>query len=342
MDSSDRSPVLSAVPLERIEADTAQPREDFPRPELEALADSVEALGLVHPLVVERLAADRYRLIAGERRLRALRIGRETQRRHPHFATPPVLVFSVPLPEPTRRLLQLAENLGRSDLRPGEVARGLQAARAALKLERLLEAARHAGIEVEDADEDPRQLGRITQTLKEGRVVVPRVTWGEVLTRVGMRMDPAQRKAYLRLLRLPDDVLDAIDGAGMSAHAASAMARLPNQETQRQLLADAATKGALRAVAQAAAFLERDPDLSPGEAVDRALRLHRTADASRARALRGDGGSGRSGVPEEAMAEFSRAAKALIRALDRARPSAYQEGTLRLLCSEVTSALAQV
>jgi len=77
VDSSDRSPVLSAVPLERIEADTGQPREDFPRPELEALADSVEALGLVHPLVVERLGADRYRLIAGERRLRALRIGRE-------------------------------------------------------------------------------------------------------------------------------------------------------------------------------------------------------------------------------------------------------------------------
>src|SRR6266545_6611374 len=74
------SPLLRQVPLERIEADTSQPREDFPRPDLEALADSIDALGLVHPLVVEQLGTDRYRLIAGERRLRALRIGRETGR----------------------------------------------------------------------------------------------------------------------------------------------------------------------------------------------------------------------------------------------------------------------
>ncbi len=337
MDSSDRSPVLSAVPLERIEADTGQPREDFPRPELEALADSVEALGLVHPLVVERLGADRYRLIAGERRLRALRIGRETQRRHPHFATPPVLVFSVPLPEPTRRLFQLAENLARRDLRPGELARGLQAARLALELERMTEAARPLELAVQ-ALEPERLREQLAQALERAGIALPRVTWAEVLRRVGMRMDPAQRKSYLRLLRLPDDVLDAIDEAGLSAHAAGAVARLAGPETQRQLLAEAAARGARRAVARAAAVVENDPDLPPAEAVDRALHAHREADAARARSMRRED----SELASELIENFARAAKALVRELDQATPTTFQAGTIRLLCSEVIGALAQV
>ncbi len=95
--------------------------------------------------MVERIDESRYLLIAGERRLRALRIGRETGRRHDHFAAPPVIVRPDPVPDPTRRLLQLAENLARADLRPVEVARGLQAARQALEMEQLLEASEAIG-----------------------------------------------------------------------------------------------------------------------------------------------------------------------------------------------------
>jgi len=337
--SSGSAPLLSEVPLERIEADTGQPREDFPRPELEALAESIEALGLVHPIVVEQLGAGRYRVIAGERRLRALRIGRETRRRHPHFTDPPALVFPDPVPEATRRLFQLAENLARRDLRPVEVARGLQAARVALEIERFLEAATSSGLAVEGFDQDPQRLReQLWQALTDAGVDLPRVTWTEVLGRVGMRMDAAQRKAYLRLLRLPDDVLDAIDEAGLSAHAAGAVARLEGQELQRGVLAEAAARGAPRAVARAAAALEDDPELTPGEAVDLALQVHREADAARARSLRQEG----SGLAAATVELFANAAKALIRDLDRATPTTFQAGTIRLLCNEVMSALAQV
>src|SRR6266511_3733856 len=147
-----------------------------------------------------------------------------------------------------------------------------------------------------------------------------------------MRMDQDQRKSYLRLLRLPDDVLDAIDEAGLSAHAASALARLGDAGTQRRLLAEANARGAGRAVAQAAAAVADDPELPPGEAVDRALRLHREADAARARSLRDQG---RPGIAGDAVEAFARSAKALIRELDRTAPTTFQAGTIRLLCDEV-------
>ena len=338
MASSGSAARLARIPLERIEADTAQPREDFPRPELEALSESIEALGLVHPLVVETLGEHRYRLIAGERRLRALRIGHERGRHHEHFLTPPALVLSEPVTDPTRRLLQLAENLARRDLRPVEVARGMQAARQALELERLLEAMNQASVEVPRSE--PEKLREVVpDLLEQAGVPVPRVTWDEVLARVGMRMDAARRKAYLRLLRLPDDVLDEMERAGLSAHAAEAVSRLGDIEAQRELLLTAADRGAPRAVAQAAAAMSTDPQLPAREAVEGALRAHREADAARARNARS---KLESGAREDVVRDFARAAKALIRELDTTTPTTFQAGTIRMLCDEVMSALAQV
>jgi ParB family transcriptional regulator, chromosome partitioning protein len=338
--SSGSDPRLARIALERIEADTAQPREDFPRPELEALARSIDSVGLVHPLVVEPAGQGRYRVIAGERRLRALRIGRETGRSHPDFRSPPVLVFPGEIPEATRRLYQLSENLARRNLRPAEVAKGLQAARAALELERLIDQAKQAGLPLEGLPSEPEALRReLRRAVERTGAEVRPVTWAEVLDRVGVRMDPAQRKAYLRLLRLPDDVLGAIDEAGLSAHAASAVARLPDPATQRELVEAATARDAHRAVAQAAAAMEKDPSLVPADAVECVLRAHRAADVERARRL---GGTETPMVPADVVDAFARAAKRLIRFIDRETPSPYQAGTIRLLCSEVLDALAQV
>lgn len=331
---SSSSPGLALVPVEAVRADTSQPREDFPRPELEALAASIDALGLLHPMVVEEDGG--YRLIAGERRLRALRIGRETGRAHPHFTLAPALVFPGPVTEATRRLFQLAENLARRDLRPGEVARGLAAARLALEIERRLEAARRSGVPLEQMPASPEGLrDELARRLERAGLEPPRVAWREVLERVGLRMDPARRKAYLRLLKLPEDVLEAVDGGGLSAHAADELARLSDAEVQRELLAAAARARAPRAVARAAAAMREDPALSPGEALERALETHRAADARRRARLRAQD----QGLFEEAVEAFARAAKALLRHLEQASPAPYQAGSIRLLCQEVLAAL---
>src|SRR3990167_3591309 len=56
-----------------IDVNPYQPRRDFKHDELEDLMNSIKEHGLLQPLVVTQ-KGDRYELIAGERRLRAVKI----------------------------------------------------------------------------------------------------------------------------------------------------------------------------------------------------------------------------------------------------------------------------
>lgn len=108
---------LETIPIDRIEAGQ-NPRVDFGR--LEPLIASIAELGLLQPPLVERVSANRYRLIAGERRWRAIKTLRE---RGKWPAEMPALV--VPLGADVAQVLaqSLAENTARADLRPWEAAR---------------------------------------------------------------------------------------------------------------------------------------------------------------------------------------------------------------------------
>ncbi|MBN2418927.1 MAG: ParB/RepB/Spo0J family partition protein, partial [Deltaproteobacteria bacterium] len=57
-------------PIEAIEPNPYQPREDFSDSELEGMVASVREKGIITPLLVSRIESG-YRLIAGERRWRA-------------------------------------------------------------------------------------------------------------------------------------------------------------------------------------------------------------------------------------------------------------------------------
>lgn len=108
---------LEMIPIAGIEAGR-NPRADFGR--LEPLIASIAELGLLQPPLVERLSASRYRLIAGERRWRAVKTLHE-RGKWPHAM--PALI--VPMGADVARVLaqSLAENTARSDLRPWESAR---------------------------------------------------------------------------------------------------------------------------------------------------------------------------------------------------------------------------
>ena len=69
--SSGQTGVFAELPLNSIEADPQQPRKLFAAKEIESLAESLQTHGLLEPVVVHQTAPGRYRLIAGERRLRA-------------------------------------------------------------------------------------------------------------------------------------------------------------------------------------------------------------------------------------------------------------------------------
>jgi ParB family transcriptional regulator, chromosome partitioning protein len=96
-----------------IDANPEQPRQDFDDRALTALSESIRTHGLLHPIVVER-AGSRYQLVAGERRLRAVRMAELTT----------VAAIVRPATESARQSLEtaLTENLLRSDLSPIEEA----------------------------------------------------------------------------------------------------------------------------------------------------------------------------------------------------------------------------
>ena len=62
---------LRQLPLEFLQRGKYQPRVDFDEAALQELSESIQAQGVMQPIVVRSIAADRYEIVAGERRWRA-------------------------------------------------------------------------------------------------------------------------------------------------------------------------------------------------------------------------------------------------------------------------------
>jgi ParB family chromosome partitioning protein len=100
------------IPLEEIETNPDQPRTNVG--DLKELAKSIEAKGVLEPLLVRPMGDGRYRIIAGERRFRAaMEAG---------LNEVPCIEFDVPENEVIE--IALIENLHRKDLHPFEEASG--------------------------------------------------------------------------------------------------------------------------------------------------------------------------------------------------------------------------
>lgn len=65
---------LRTVPLDRVEPNPRQPRDAFDQHGLAELAQSLQTVGLLQPIVVRERPDDRYQIIAGERRFRAAQL----------------------------------------------------------------------------------------------------------------------------------------------------------------------------------------------------------------------------------------------------------------------------
>lgn len=62
------------IPADMIEPNPFQPRLSFDQEALEELAESVKSLGLIQPITVRKVSAERYQIISGERRFRACQL----------------------------------------------------------------------------------------------------------------------------------------------------------------------------------------------------------------------------------------------------------------------------
>ena len=65
---------VNRIPVDDIEANPKQPRHDFDEQSLHELASSVKRHDIIQPITVSKLPTGKYRLISGERRLRAARM----------------------------------------------------------------------------------------------------------------------------------------------------------------------------------------------------------------------------------------------------------------------------
>lgn len=65
---------IASLPINQIESNPFQPREEFNPEALNELADSIREQGIIQPLTVRKMGYDKYQLISGERRLKASKI----------------------------------------------------------------------------------------------------------------------------------------------------------------------------------------------------------------------------------------------------------------------------
>ena len=110
------SGAVTKLPLQKVEPNPDQPRRTFDEEELQALADSIAAHGILQPLAVRASGGGFYQIIAGERRWRAARMA--------GLSEVPVVVLEAD--DRTVMELALVENLQRQDLNPMEEAEGYQ------------------------------------------------------------------------------------------------------------------------------------------------------------------------------------------------------------------------
>lgn len=107
---------LQWLPIEFLQRGKYQPRQEFKQETLQELANSIQAQGIIQPIVVRELNKNKFEIIAGERRWRAAQLAGLEQ--------VPVIVKQ--LNEKAAMAIALIENIQREDLNPLEEAEALK------------------------------------------------------------------------------------------------------------------------------------------------------------------------------------------------------------------------
>ena len=194
------------VDIDLLEPNHYQPRGAIDAERLEDLSKSIQANGVIQPIIVRRLdpasgagaggtsgGRERYQIIAGERRWRAAQLAQ--------LSKVPVVIKDVPASD-KKRILEMAliENIQREDLNPMEAAAGYQRLVDEFHLKQ---------------DDIAAQVGK----------------------------DRATVANYLRLLKLPDEVRGNVASGTLSMGHARAIVALASETDQRRLARDVVARG---------------------------------------------------------------------------------------------------
>ncbi len=107
---------LRTLPVSQLQPGKYQPRSYMNEDALQTLADSIAAQGVMQPILVREIGADKYEIIAGERRWRASQKAGLTE--------VPVVVRDIA--DEDALAMALIENIQREDLNPLEEAMGIK------------------------------------------------------------------------------------------------------------------------------------------------------------------------------------------------------------------------
>jgi ParB family chromosome partitioning protein len=108
--------VMRTLPVTQLQPGKYQPRRDMDPAKLEELSASIQAQGVIQPIVVRELSPGQYEIVAGERRWRASQLA--------GLSEVPVVLRE--LDDRTVIAMALIENIQREDLNPLEEAQALQ------------------------------------------------------------------------------------------------------------------------------------------------------------------------------------------------------------------------
>lgn len=169
------------IDIQLIIANPDQPRKDFDPASLQELANSIKEKGILQPILVEKIA-DKYQIIAGERRFRAALMA--------HLAKVPIITGSFSKQEKLE--IALIENIQRKDLTPIEEALAYEALMQNSNL---------------NQDELAKKVGKNRSTIANS----------------------------LRLLKLSDEMKEAVSRGTLTAGHARAILSVDSKENQKKL-----------------------------------------------------------------------------------------------------------
>ncbi|WP_435059814.1 ParB N-terminal domain-containing protein [Streptomyces sp. bgisy060] len=262
------------------------PSDSLPPAELADLISSMSVIGLLTPILAEEITvggkAPTIRLVAGERRLRAMRWGAVNRPDNPHFEALAAVVCPGPLSEEERHMWRFVENFAREPLKPGEQAAALLYQRCAVLVGKLLKAGRPVSQEVY-AIPDPAERFLALEKIRgtDSSCAAP---WSEVLDRLGLQLNERKAGELVRAFRaLPRDLTEEMDEAAVRLNTRIKFAELRNGRAQAAAGIWAALKSSkrLHLLPTAVNVGLEEPELGPEEIITEAEERQDAANAGR-------------------------------------------------------------
>jgi len=314
--------------------------------ELVGLISSIASVGVLEPLLLEQdeqgSGAPRYRVVAGERRLRACLWGYHKHPENPNFQTFQACVVQGPLSDEDRYIWQLITHLARADLKPAELAAALLYERSALMAARITD----AGTDVPDSvlrHEDPvtrfAELDKFRTKQGLHNIGAP---WPDVIARLGLQL-PARRctdivKAFKSL---PTEVSTDMDANDVSIRSRLSLIKLSAGRTEatEEIWAAIKARGHPERTTTATTIATQYPDADLDDILDRTDTHY---DELAARRQPTEAGKETTPVDPAIYEQADRAIKQLLVQLRAgAELPAYVQGTLRLQLGELEHLISQ-